>query len=61
MPEGVPTENVILFGVVEIAELWSAGWHNSNRVCSTRANNTTQFWRADGCHSFFFISRAYLN
>jgi len=32
MPEGVPTENFLLFGVVEIAKLRSASWYSSNRV-----------------------------
>jgi hypothetical protein len=31
MPHGVPTENFVLFGAVEIADLRSSDWYSSNR------------------------------
>src|SRR5258708_40007528 len=48
MPEGVLTKNIVLFGAVETAKPWSAGWCRHNRVCSTR------FARA--YHIFLWVS-----
>jgi hypothetical protein len=48
MPEGVPTENFVLFGAVEIAKPWSIGRWRHDRVSSTRVGSTRRYWRVTG-------------
>ena len=50
MPAGVLTKNVVLFGAIETAKPWSAGWCCHNRVCSTR------FESARANHIFQWVS-----